>query len=260
MPLATNTSAPLTRTLLHTDTHTHTHTQTHTHIHSITHAHTHTHTHTHSYTLSSCQIHTRTHTCTRARTRTCTHARTRARTHAHPHTLSLSLSLSLSRSHTHTHTHTHTNTNTQTHHHIRARVRTHTPGRQGEAKGERVRAPARVGSIQLQVSFAEHYLFYRSLLQKRPIISSILLPPARVHATEEAHSFSRMRDTPSQILQFEKCKFEKACAHTLSSLSTEKTRRMRKRIIHSHFLRRVRDHSQVRGRSRRRSDLKHVHL
>jgi len=31
-----------------------------------------------------------------------------------------------------------------------------------------------VGSIKLQVSFAEYRLFYRALLQKRPIILSIL--------------------------------------------------------------------------------------
>ena len=31
-----------------------------------------------------------------------------------------------------------------------------------------------VGSIKLEVSFAEYRLFYRALLRKRPIISSIL--------------------------------------------------------------------------------------
>ena len=35
-----------------------------------------------------------------------------------------------------------------------------------------------VGSIKLQVSFAEYCLFYRALLQKRPIILSILLTEA----------------------------------------------------------------------------------
>jgi len=35
-----------------------------------------------------------------------------------------------------------------------------------------------VGSIKLQVSFAESSLFYRALLQKRPIILSILLTKA----------------------------------------------------------------------------------
>jgi len=35
-----------------------------------------------------------------------------------------------------------------------------------------------VGSIKLQVSLAEYSLFYRSLLQKRPIILSILLTEA----------------------------------------------------------------------------------
>jgi len=35
-----------------------------------------------------------------------------------------------------------------------------------------------VGSIKLQVSFAEYSLFYKALLQKRPIILSILLTKA----------------------------------------------------------------------------------
>ena len=35
-----------------------------------------------------------------------------------------------------------------------------------------------VGSIKLQVSFAEYHLFYRALLQKRPKILSILLTKA----------------------------------------------------------------------------------
>ena len=35
-----------------------------------------------------------------------------------------------------------------------------------------------VGSIKLQVSFVEYHLFYRALLQKRPIILSILLTKA----------------------------------------------------------------------------------
>ena len=35
-----------------------------------------------------------------------------------------------------------------------------------------------VGSIKLWVSFAEYRLFYRALLQKRPIILSILLTKA----------------------------------------------------------------------------------
>ena len=35
-----------------------------------------------------------------------------------------------------------------------------------------------VGSIKSQVSFVESSLFYRALLQKRPVISSILLPEA----------------------------------------------------------------------------------
>jgi len=40
-----------------------------------------------------------------------------------------------------------------------------------------------VGSIKLQVSFAEYCLFYRSILQKRPIILSILLSSATPYDT-----------------------------------------------------------------------------
>jgi len=36
-------------------------------------------------------------------------------------------------------------------------------------------SPARVGSLKLQVSLAEYRLFYRALLQKRPIILRSLL-------------------------------------------------------------------------------------
>jgi len=39
-----------------------------------------------------------------------------------------------------------------------------------------------VGSIQLQVSFAEYSLFYRALLTKRPMILSILLTEANPYA------------------------------------------------------------------------------
>ena len=45
-----------------------------------------------------------------------------------------------------------------------------------------------VGSIKLQVSFAEYRLFYRALLQKRPIIESILLTVAT------PYSLSRKND------------------------------------------------------------------
>ena len=45
--------------------------------------------------------------------------------------------------------------------------------------------PRLVGSIKLQFSFAEYSLFYRSLVQKRPIIVSIPL----TEATSYMHSF-----------------------------------------------------------------------
>ena len=61
--------------------------------------------------------------------------------------------------------------------------------REGERESRRERENDRkgwlrfVGSIKLQVSFAEYGLFYRSLLQKRPIILSILLTEATPYDT-----------------------------------------------------------------------------
>ena len=46
-----------------------------------------------------------------------------------------------------------------------------------------------VGSINLQVSFAEYRLFYRVLLQKRPMILSILLTEATPHMTHRLHMY-----------------------------------------------------------------------
>ena len=44
-----------------------------------------------------------------------------------------------------------------------------------------------VGSVKLQVSFAEYRLFYRALLQKRPIVLSILLTVATPYTQETLH-------------------------------------------------------------------------
>jgi len=57
-----------------------------------------------------------------------------------------------------------------------------------------------VGSIKLQVSFAEYSLFYRALLQKRPIIFSILLTQATPYVTyEEAMSHESLHIWRSQL-------------------------------------------------------------
>ena len=45
-----------------------------------------------------------------------------------------------------------------------------------------------VGSMKLQVSFAAYRLFYRALLQKRPIISSILLTKATPYSFSKDNS------------------------------------------------------------------------
>jgi len=45
-----------------------------------------------------------------------------------------------------------------------------------------------VGSLKLQVSFAEYRLFYRALLQKRPVILRSLLIVATPYVGKEARS------------------------------------------------------------------------
>jgi len=75
---------------------------------------------------------------------------------------------------THIYTHTHTHT------HIYIYVSR--GGRVGYVMGW-LRS---VGSIKLYVSFAEYFLFYRALLQKRPIILSILLTEA-THRAARRH-------------------------------------------------------------------------
>jgi len=52
-----------------------------------------------------------------------------------------------------------------------------------------------VGSIKLQVSFPEYSLFYRALLQKRPIIQSILLTVAT-----PLHIWRQQQQGPTQAL------------------------------------------------------------
>jgi len=67
-----------------------------------------------------------------------------------------------------------------------------------------------VGLIKLEVSFAEYRLFYRALLQKRPIISSIL--PAEATHTQQ---FSRSRSTDSAKIPKDEfmCEMTHVCAH-----------------------------------------------
>jgi len=50
-----------------------------------------------------------------------------------------------------------------------------------------------VGSIKLQVSFAEYRLFYRALLQKRPTILSIILTKATPYGVSCESSFGVVR-------------------------------------------------------------------
>jgi len=57
-----------------------------------------------------------------------------------------------------------------------------------------------VGSLKLQVSFAEYSQFYRALLQKRPIILRSLPIVATPYATWAAVSLAVLNvDTPRRI-------------------------------------------------------------
>jgi len=54
-----------------------------------------------------------------------------------------------------------------------------------------------VGSIRLQVSFAEHSLFYRALLQKRLIILSMLLTEAIPYTCTYTYTYTYIRTSLS---------------------------------------------------------------
>jgi len=70
---------------------------------------------------------------------------------------------------TYTHTYTYTQTRTHTHTHAHRRIETQRDVHTGMGWLQLV------CSSKLQVSFAEYSLFYRALLQKRPIILRSLL-------------------------------------------------------------------------------------
>ena len=78
--------------------------------------------------------------------------------------------------HTYTHTHihtcarTHTHVHTYTYIHIHTYTHTHTHTFSADNVDAGMGWLRLVGSIKLQVSFAEYSLFYMSLLQKRHII------------------------------------------------------------------------------------------
>jgi len=59
--------------------------------------------------------------------------------------------------------------------------------------------------IKLQVSFAEYCLFYRALLQKRPIVSSILLIEATPYCGPTSDSTANA--TILEIHEIEKLEF-----------------------------------------------------
>ena len=106
--------------------------------------------------------------------------------------------------HTHTQTHTHAYTRACTHTHTHTRSLSGTPCRElstGSFQKDMTMGWLRsVGSITLQVSFAEYCLFYRSLLQKRPIILSILLTVA----TPQEYQKGMLRNVERNIEEFQK--------------------------------------------------------
>ena len=124
-------------------------------------------------------------------TLTCTHIYTHKHTHAHTHThspfrnVSSSLkvrqqtclvraNMSYTSAHASTTRHYQTLHSPHTHAHTHILLLKSQPATQVLCMGW-LRS---VGSIRLQVSFAEYRLFYRALLQKRPVILSILLVEA----------------------------------------------------------------------------------
>jgi len=70
-----------------------------------------------------------------------------------------------------------------------------------------------VGSIKLQVSFAEYRLFYRGILQKRLIILSILLTKATPYGylSEIAEPHMRMSVINTQLVYETKCDNRRKC-------------------------------------------------
>ena len=153
----------------------------HTHIHTPPHAHPHTHIHTHMFTnLKTChEPHLHSTSCVHCNTlqHTATHCNTLQHTATHCNMLpQLSSALECALQHTakhckilqHTATHCNTLEFTTIHRQIDRQIYTfaciyHT----GWLR--------LVGSLKIQVSFAEYSLIYRALLQKRPAILRSLL-------------------------------------------------------------------------------------
>jgi len=59
-----------------------------------------------------------------------------------------------------------------------------------------------VGSLKLQVSFAQYRLFYRALLQKRPVILRSLLTEATPYLSKEI--YKNVRICPKKRYSYEK--------------------------------------------------------
>jgi len=152
------------------------------------------------YYLVIQQIHTHTRTDTHTHTRTDTHTRI----------------------HTHTHTHTHTHVITHVHHvyHLsQIAQRSHNSCLSSVSHITAVSCQYHiisvisqltsmgwlrlVSSLKLQVSFAEHRLFYRALLQKRPVILRSLLVVAAPYVYRVYHVIIHVRHMyrVSQIAQ-----------------------------------------------------------
>jgi len=96
--------------------------------------------------------------------------------------------------HAHTHTHTRTHSHSYTHLHTHTHISTQRNSAERCCSAERWSTPNSTMSLlpcyyaKIYVSFAEYSLFYRALLQKRPITMSLLACYyARTHTYVHSH-------------------------------------------------------------------------
>jgi len=136
-----------------------------------------THARTHTQTLT----HINTHTDTTRQTGRQTHTLTPMKTQS-------SCVCDDQHTHTHTHTHTHAHIHTYTHQKINEDTKFLCVWQPKGLSALFIWWLRFVGSLKLQVSFAEYCLFYRALLQKRPIILRSLLIVATLYSL---HSVER---------------------------------------------------------------------
>ena len=196
-----------THTYTYTYAYTYTYTYTYTHKHKHAHAHVHTHAHSHTMRLSPLlQKNLLAIVIPLILSLTHTHILSVSLSVCLSVSLSLSLSLYLFLSLFLPHTHTHE--------HMELVVAEEPVGDCNTMGWLRW-----VGSIKLQVSFAEYHLFYRALLQKRPIILRSLLivaTPYLYSLTHNTYTFSHTNTHPLSLSLSLCLSFSFRYVHTLT--------------------------------------------